>query len=161
MTRKVLIIIALLASFSLSTNAQPRNSRLSGEQLKQGLAEMRAYKHRMLVKELELTNEQEQKFFEIYDKMDEELLKTGRETRELERKTLQNEDATDTECATVARTLFEQKKKESEIELGYYDALAEILTPRQLLKLKSVERRIAMNLAKYHGRRDGKARNNQ
>ncbi len=151
MTRKLFIIIAILASFSLSTFAQ--RTRLSGEQLKQGLAEMRAYKHRLLIKELDLTKEQEQKFFDIYDKMDDELITTGLETRELERKTLENEKATDTECEAVARTLFEQKKKESDIELSYYDRLAEVLTPRQLLKLKSVERRIAMNLAKYHGRR--------
>lgn len=152
MNRKLIILLAIFAAFSLSLSAQQRKTRLSGEQLKQGLAEMRAYKHRLLVKELDLKEAQQQKFFDIYDKMDDDLMTAGRETRDLERKTLDNEKATDAECSAVSRALFEQKKKEGEIELNYYDKLAEVLTARQLLKLKSVERRIAMNLAKYHGR---------
>lgn len=152
MNRKLIILLAIFAAFSLSLSAQQRKTRLSGEQLKQGLAEMRAYKHRLLVKELDLKEAQQQKFFDIYDKMDDDLMTAGRETRDLERKTLDNEKATDDECSAVSRALFEQKKKEGEIELNYYDKLAEVLTARQLLKLKSVERRIAMNLAKYHGR---------
>ena len=151
MTKKLLILLAVLASFSFSLSAQPR-SRLSEEQLRQGLAQLRDYKHKTFVKELGLSSDQEQPFFEVYDKMDAELMAVGMETRELERKTMENARATDTECAAASRALFEQRKKEGEIELRYYDRIAEVLTPRQLLKLKSVERAVNMRLAKYHGR---------
>lgn len=156
MTRKLLFIIAILASFSFSLSAQHR-PRLSEEQIRQGLAKLRDYKHKTFVKELGLKSDQEQEFFEVYDKMDAELMEVGMETRELERKTLEDAKATDTECSAASRALFEQRKKEGEIELRYYERLAEVLTPRQLLKLKSVERAMNMRLAKYHGRHGKKA----
>lgn len=142
----------LLAALAIMTIGTVGAQRLSDDQVRQGLEEMRAFKHRMLVKELELAKEQEQPFFAIYDKMDDELMAQGVEMRELERKTLANADATDTECELVARALFEQKKKEGETELRYYDELSKVLKPRQLLKLKSAERKISMTLANYHGR---------
>lgn len=151
MTRRALIIIAILAA-ALTASAQ-RQPKLSEEQVQQGLAEIRNYKHRMFTKELDLKKEQEQKFFDVYDKMDDELFALGTEMRELERKTYADAQASDLECSTVARALFEQKKKEAEIELRYYDQFADVLTPRQLLKLKGAERKISMNLAKYHGRK--------
>jgi predicted transcriptional regulator len=84
--------------------------------------------------------------------MDRELMVIGNEVRDLERKTLADDKASDTECAATARALFEQKKRESDVELKYFDRLADVLTPRQLIKLKSAERKIAMQLANYHGR---------
>lgn len=155
MTRRHLIIaiIALAAVFgSVNISAQ----RLSDEELQKALTEMRNFKHRVFVKELQLAKDQQQKFFDVYDAMDKELMVIGNETRDLERKTLGDASASDTECATVARSLFEQRKRESEVELKYFDKLADVLTPRQLLKFKSVERKISMQLANYHGRQKSK-----
>lgn len=150
MLRKT-IIITLLAMFAIAVPAGAQ--KLSDEKRRQAFTEMRNYKHRMFTKELELQKDQEQEFFDIYDRMDDELMQMGIEMREMERKTLADEKASETELNTVSRALFEQKKKEAETELKYYDELAKVLTPRQLLKLKSTERKIAMTLAKYHGRR--------
>jgi Spy/CpxP family protein refolding chaperone len=155
MKRKHLIIaiIAIAALFG-STNVSAQ--RLSDEDLQKALTEMRNFKHRVFVKELQLTKDQQQKFFDVYDSMDKELMVIGNETRDLERKTLADASATDTECTSVARSLFEQRKRESEIELKYFEKFADVLTPRQLLKYKSVERKISMQLANYHGRQKSK-----
>jgi Spy/CpxP family protein refolding chaperone len=155
MKRKHLII----AIIALATAFGPANvaaQRLSDEDLQKALTEMRNFKHRVFVKELQLAKDQQQKFFDVYDSMDKELMIIGNETRDMERKTLADTNASDTECATVARSLFEQRKRESDIELKYFDKLADVLTPRQLLKFKSVERKIAMQLANYHGRQKSK-----
>ena len=157
MIRKALII----ATLALLVNVCPVTvgaQRLSDDQVRQALTEMREFKHRMLVKELGLQKDQEQKFFDIYDKMDDELMTMGAEMRELERKTLANESASDTECETVARALFEQKKKEADVELRYYEDMSKVLTPRQMLKLKSAERKISITLANYHGRQKHRPR---
>jgi Spy/CpxP family protein refolding chaperone len=151
MIRKHLIIalISLSAAFC-SLNAQAQ--RLSDDELQKALTEMRNFKHSVFTKELQLSKDQQQKFFDVYDAMDRELMVIGNEVRDLERKTIADEKATDTECAATARAQFEQKKRESEVELKYFDRLADVLTPRQLVKLKSAERKIAMQLANYHGR---------
>lgn len=151
------IIIAAVALILLgATDSTVSAQRLSDDQLRQGLAEMRNFKHKMLIRELELTKEQQDKFFDIYDQMDEELLKIGFETREMERKITKDTDATDTECKAAARTMFEQKKREGEVELKYFDRFAAVLTPQQLMKLKPADRKIAMRMAQYHGRKHGK-----
>jgi Spy/CpxP family protein refolding chaperone len=157
MIRKHLIIALLTIAATLaSVNASAQ--RLSDEDLQKALTEMRNFKHRVFVKELQLSKDQQQKFFDVYDAMDKELMVVGNEIRDLERKTLADANASDTECISTARTLFEQHKREGEIELKYFDKLADVLTPRQMLKFKSVERKISMQLANYHGRQKSQQR---
>jgi Spy/CpxP family protein refolding chaperone len=160
MKRKHLIIVLLTVVVSLG-GYKASAQRLSDEDLQKALTEMRNYKHSVFVKELQLSKDQQQKFFDVYDAMDKELMTIGNETRDLERKTIADEKASDTECTATARALFEQPKRESEIELKYFDKLADVLTPRQLLKLKSVERKIAMQLANYHGRQKSRRANDK
>lgn len=145
----LLLTAALIVSSTLPVAAR---KRLNDEERQRALTEMRNFKHTVLTRELDLRKDQQTKFFEIYDQMDDELFAIGEETRELERKTLNNAQASDTEINAASRALFEQKKREAEVELRYYDRMADVLTPRQLLKLKSAERRIAMTMAGYHGR---------
>jgi Spy/CpxP family protein refolding chaperone len=146
------LIIALLTLSAAFCSPCAQAQRLSDEDLQKALTEMRNFKHSVFTKELQLTKDQQQKFFDVYDAMDRELMVIGNEVRDLERKTLADDKASDTECAATARALFEQKKRESDVELKYFDRLADVLTPRQLIKLKSAERKIAMQLANYHGR---------
>ena len=94
--------------------------------------EMRKYKHQWLTKELE----------RIY-----------RETRNLESRTLRKDKSSDTECEAAARAVFEQKKNEAEIELQYFDKFKEILTPQQLLRLRSAERTFVQHVVNAHNRR--------
>lgn len=150
--RHTLTVLAAAISILFAAAPAAAQTRMTDEQLQKALTEVRNYKHRMLASELDLDKDTKDKFFEIYDAMDDELMAIGVETRDLERRTLQDENATDTECSAVARTLFEVKKRESEVELKYYDRLNQVLTPRQMLRLKGAERKINMRLAKYHGR---------
>jgi Spy/CpxP family protein refolding chaperone len=152
------LIIALLTIATALGSGSASAQRLSDEDLQKALTEMRNFKHRVFAKELQLSKDQQQKFFDVYDAMDKELMVVGNETRDLERKTLADANASDTECTATARSLFEQRKRESDIELKYFDKLADVLTPRQLLKYKSVERKISMQLANYHGRQKSQQR---
>lgn len=149
--RSINLIIALAIGLagSVSVSAQ---QKLSDDEVQRGLSELRNYKHRILVQELKIDKDAQQAFFDVYDSMDDELLEVATETREMERKALADTKASDTELEAVSRSLFEQKKRESDIELKYYDRLREVLTPRQLVALKSAERKISMTLANYHGR---------
>lgn len=65
-------------------------------------SEIRAYKHKLIAKELDLDNEQEKLFFPVYDKMDDQLQQIGAETRDLERNVLENVEASDTEVEAAA-----------------------------------------------------------
>ncbi len=48
--------------------------------------------------------------------------------------------------------LFEQKGKEAEIEMMYFEKFEKILTPRQLFKLRAAERHFTGRVLRHHGR---------
>lgn len=160
--RRILTVILLAVVACSVATAQKHNRKpLTTEQRQKALSEMRNFKHNMLTRELELSKDQQAKFFEFYDQMDDELMAINDETRELERKTLNDAEASDTELNATARAMYEQKQREAEVELKYFDKFADVLTPRQLVKLKGAERKTALRMASFHARsRNGKAKNN-
>lgn len=116
------------------------------------ISEIRSYKHEFISKELNLTREQENAFFPIYDEMEEQIEKLNNETRELERRVSEDENASDLELQNAARTIFELKRAEGQIEMTYFDKFSEILTPRQLVQLKPAERKFTQQLINSHRR---------
>lgn len=144
-------VLIILTALSMVMNASAQT--LTDGERQQGLEQLRAFKHKMFEKELSLTKEQKDKFFNVYDAMDDELMEIGNETRDAEKDINADASASDQELREKSRVLFEQKKREGEVELKYYDRLAEVLTPRQLAKVKGVERKITMSLARYHAQR--------
>lgn len=120
---------------------------------KEWFKELRQYKHSFLAKELELTKEQEAKFFPIYDEMDDALWKVNRETRGLERKIAKaNGKVSDLEYEKAAEAMFETKSKEGAIEKQYFAKLKSVLTPKQLFQLKRAERKFTDKLMKEHSK---------
>lgn len=120
------------------------------------LSEIREYKHEFLAKDLELTREQQREFFPLYDSMEDEVERINSETRALETKVNEDANASDIEIENASRTIFEQKRAEGQVEMTYFDKFKEILSPRQLLRLKNAERRFTQQLVKHHGRVRGK-----
>lgn len=140
-----IVILAILLSISQSSFAQNQPRNFGADAFK----ELRNYKHTFYKKALDLSRDQETQFFKVLDQMDEELFKIGEETRALERKTINDANASETEMESTARTIFEQKKKEGETELRYFDEFKNILSKRQLVMLKDVERRFNMEIIKH------------
>ena len=116
------------------------------------LSEIRDYKHEFIAKDLQLTAEQKRDFFPLYDEMEDEISRINSETRELETQVDENKDASDLEIENAARTVFEQNRAVGQVEMTYFDKFKEILTPRQLLRLKNAERTFTQQLVKHHGR---------
>jgi len=144
----VLFLFALLFVTSKAV-AQPRSTNPIATE---SFPRFEIYKHEMLAKALDLDKEKEKQFFEVYDEMDMRLMQISNETRDLERRVSADADASDTEIEAAAIAIYSQKEKEGKIELEYFDKFKEILTPRQLLRLKSAEREFTSNLVKQHHR---------
>ncbi|MCM1035913.1 MAG: hypothetical protein NC406_01130 [Bacteroides sp.] len=110
------------------------------------LGEMRTLKHDFIARELELDQEQKDRFFELYDSMEDDIANLNTETREAETRVASDSEATDLMIQNTARTVFEQKRAEGQIEMTYFDQFSQILTPRQLLQLKNAERKFTQQL---------------
>lgn len=155
-------IAAMLLALVLTTGlaaAQNKNRQINTEQRQKVLEDIREFKHNAFAQQLSLSNEQQEEFFKLYDQMDDELMAVNEETRKLERKVRNNDEAADAEVLAAARALYNQKKTEADIEQKYFEKFSDILTPRQMLNLRTVERWIATKIATFAGRIQG--RNNK
>ncbi len=114
--------------------------------------EIRNYKHDFLARDLDIPRDRQRSFFEHYDAMEDEIMQLNAETRELEGQVESNADATDVEIDAAISSIFNQKQKEAEIENRYLELFREDLTPRQILRLKSAERRFNQQLMRRHRR---------
>lgn len=132
---RTLLTAFLLISFIGSLSAQ-----IMDEDMDRYVNELRNYKHEFLTRELDLSREQQRNFFELYDAMEDQELQLNAETRELERNVINNSQATEVETEAAINAIWAQKQREAEMEAEYLGRFKEILTPAQLLKLKSAER---------------------
>lgn len=145
-----ILIVALVATAAcLGVGARPQQPLLDRDKV---MAELRPYQREFISRELDLTKDQERRFFPIYEEMNDRIDSLNEETRELERRTIDTPDASDTELEAAAQAVFDLKQKEGRIEAEYFEKFKEILTPRQLLKLKSAERKFAQYLMRHHRR---------
>ncbi|MDE5661842.1 MAG: hypothetical protein K2F91_00800 [Muribaculaceae bacterium] len=150
--RKIAAILTLGMLWVSAGMAAQNNAPLNDIDREKALCEMKAYKHDVLAKELDLTKEQQRDFFPIYDELDSKLLQINLETRELERRTEADAEASDTELEAAAAAIYAQKQKEGKLEMEYYDKFRELLTPRQLLRLRSAEKKFTRTLVRHHRR---------
>lgn len=151
--RLIILLIALaVVSPVCTTAASCPEERVERQQ--KWRTQLREYKHNMLAKALNLSAEQKNAFFPLYDEMDERLEALNNEARDIDRKLTGDDKLSEVALDAYSLRLFEQKKLESEIELEYYDKFKTILTSKQLALLKHAETEIVANLNKfYHKRR--------
>lgn len=160
--KRILFILALLLTVAAASAQQPQGERPQDKA--EWLQQMRSAKHTFLTRELGLTTQQQSRFFAVYDKMDDELNKVNADTRALERRIADAGEGTvsDLEYDVATEALFNQRAKESEIELRYLPEFREILNKEQLFKLKEAERRFSMNMMRRHHQiRQGEGRRNK
>lgn len=129
----------------------PLFGHADGKDRDEWFREMLELKHDYLAKELALTKEQQQKFFPVYDSMENETLRMFDQTRALEKRVRQKGDkATDAELLKATDAMYNVKTREAQIERKYYTQFRKLLSPRQLFKLKRAERHFQRQMVKEH-----------
>ncbi len=161
MKRISAILLSVLCALSAFNSAAQRQGKpLTDEDRQRIRSEIRNYKHEFLARELEMSREQQREFFPVYDEMDEAVDRINFETRELERKVSQKADASEVEIEAAARAVFSQKSAEGEVEKQYFDRFKQILSGKQLLKLRKAEKKFTQRLMRHHRRAAGAEKKN-
>lgn len=141
-------IVSLMACISLWAQPKPDGTQ---EDRRRWFREMTQYKHEFLSKELDLTKDQEAKFFPMYDKMEQETRDLNRQTRKMEKAVEEKGDkATDLEYEKAAEAMQELKGKENAVEMKYFAEFKTVLTKKQLFKLKQAERKFTHAIMTHH-----------
>lgn len=158
-------IVFFLACVAYVTAAVAQAPTPPDKDVDQWVKEVREYKHAFLAKELDLSREQQTKFFKVYDAMEDEVAALNNETRRMCKrvKDISEDDVTDLEYDMATDAMFNLKAKEAEIELRYLPDLKDVLNKKQLFGLKDAERKFTMVMMRRHhdlkAGRKAKARN--
>lgn len=101
--------------------------------------EIHEFKLKFLAQEMDLKEDQQKKFFDLYNQMTEEKVKLFKETKALERKLSDAANVSDAEYEKVSKSITAAKEKDAEIDKRYDEKFAQFLTPRQIYKMKEAE----------------------
>lgn len=149
----VLLVCSLYAV--VPSIAQDRSDR------DQWMNEIRQYRRVYFTKELGLSKEQQNKFFAIYDEMEEQISRIDEDTRVMERRIAEATDASDVEYEKATEAMYDAKVSQAELERNYMEKFKNVLDKKQLFELKSVERQFQRDMLKQHQRlRSRRAANN-
>ena len=145
-----ILVAIMMAQLSFTAIGQSNGDRSKREQW---FKEMKAKKQAFLVRELNLTTEQANQFFEIYNKMDEDLRAVNERTRALEKKAMDNANDSEADINAALEAVYSQRYQEWAIENEAKAKFEKILTKKQLLQLKRAESRFSRALMREHNNR--------
>lgn len=125
---------------------QPKGERA------QWMTEMRQYKRSYLAKELDLSREQQNKFCPLYEEMEDQVAKINDEARVMEQRVADIPNATDLEYEKASEAMYDAAVRSAQVEREYMDKFRQILTGKQLFRLKAAERQFNREMMKQHHR---------
>ena len=137
---KKYLILALLAILTFTSPLAAQNKH-RGKDRAEMKREIQEFKLKFLAQEMDLEESKHKQFFDLYTQLEEERQKVIRDTKALEKKLKNVEDATDAEYEAVSKAITSAKEKEAEIEKRYDEKFSQFLSPRQLFKMKSAEQK--------------------
>lgn len=145
-TLRLILVSLIVMTISVAhADCNPDNDRAKW------FDQLRQHKREYITKELDLTKEQQAKFFPVYEEMDTKLMQLNDEVRATERNLdKEGQAADDNDYLKASAMMFDLKSKEGAIEKQYYVKFKQILTPRQLFRLKKVERKFTRELMKKY-----------
>ncbi len=143
-----LYIIAALIVTALTAVAQTNNK----DQRTRWMNEVRTQKYEFIVKETDMTKEQQDEFLPIYKEMEKAIFTANQEARALELKVTNQTRTTEAEYAAAALMLARVKQREGDIEMEYYQKFERILSKKQLFQLKRAENKFTQYMLSHHRR---------
>jgi len=109
----------------------------------------RTEKISFLTTNLDLTPEEAQKFWPVYNQMEKEKSEAQMKRRELEHKLRdEGESLSDKKIIQLTRDFVGTMKEEGDIDIRYYEEFLKILPPKKVLKLYNAEGEFRMHMIK-------------
>lgn len=149
---KKYLILFLLAFFAMSPIVAQRKDgdRKSKHEM---MKELHEFKLKFLAQEMDLKEDQQTRFFEIYNQMSEERHKLFRETRQLEKKVKENKNASDADYQAVSAAITAAKEKDAALEKKYDEKFSTFLSQKQIFKMKAAEEKFREKMREMRQRK--------
>jgi hypothetical protein len=133
--KKILLVAFLMISFG--TMAQ-NNAQATQKARENAKAKLDAARIALITERLDLTPEQAQAFWPLYNEYAEERRQVQRQFRE-QRQEMDLENLTEEQQKQLLRQRMEQKQKQLNLENKYGERLLNVINARQMMALKKAE----------------------
>ncbi|MDE5773712.1 MAG: hypothetical protein K2H86_04570 [Muribaculaceae bacterium] len=150
MMKKYLLLLLLMVAGSAAVSAQCRK----GPDPKMW-KEIQEFKLKFLSQEMDLSKDQEQKFFDLYNEMSEKKKAIFDEMRTVQNSLDKNKNADDKDYEEASKKLDALRDKDVALNKEYDKKFEKILTKRQIYKMKAAEDKFRhkMQQMRYKGKR--------
>lgn len=142
--KRLLLIFSLIAFICFGSFARGGDRHGKGK-------EVLEFKMKYLAQELELNDEQQKKFFDLYQQRDAEFRQVFRDVKTAERKVkADGANATEADYSALNKVRTDAKSRLAEIEKAYDAKFATFLTKKQIVKMKECETEFRKKMREYH-----------
>ncbi|MDE6532976.1 MAG: periplasmic heavy metal sensor [Muribaculaceae bacterium] len=149
MIKKVFLIIILSVCGVMAVSAQGKD----GMDRKQMMKELQEFKMKFLAQEMELREDQQAKFFELYNEMSVKRRDCMRAAWRMERKVKKASDATEADYQAAAEAMNKAKSEDVAIEKSYDEKFSEFLSPKQIYKMKAAEQEFRNKMSEMRNKK--------
>ena len=101
--------------------------------------DVQEFKMKYLAQEMDLSEAQKKKFFELYEEMNQSKKECYQEAVVMERRLKENKEATDEDYQEVRNAFSQANTNWAEIEKQYDDKFSEFLSQKQIYEMKEAE----------------------
>jgi hypothetical protein len=156
--KQLIFIFAFIFSVSLGQNAAAQNRDKDSHSDR--WERYRSEKVAFLTEKLELTPAEAQKFWPVYNELEQKKWEAQKERREIERKIKDaEENMSEKEIIKLTRDFANGMQTESELIYTYNEKFLEVLPPHKVLKLYKAENEFRMHMIKKF--RDRRKKDNE
>lgn len=150
-----LLVMTLMLPVQLYGDECPSPEGKTKEQIFQ---EIQEFKLKYIAQEIDLKEDQQQEFFDLYNEMTRKRFAVLKEVRSLEKQVKNNKNASEEDYKAFTDALNKSKASEAAIEKEYDTKFSEFLTQKQIFKLKSAEEKFRKKMEEMRHNRHGKKR---
>lgn len=154
--KKLIPILIFVLAITTGISAVAQDNKQEREKArKERWEKFRQDKQDFFTRTMELTPEQAQQFFTLYDEMEKKRFEVAREVRREARELMKSENITDEQYKAAADRAAALAEKEVAIEKEYYKQFCNILTPRQQFLYHRCETEFQKEMINKHHRGGG------
>ena len=129
----VSLVVCFAGVFAMSADKK------DGKSHKQMFKEIQEFKMNFLAQEMDLSAEQKEKFFQLYDEMTHKRMACMRTARKLEKELKGKENPTEADYQAVTEAMAKAKAEDAKIEEAYFQKFPTFLSQKQIFKMKEAE----------------------
>ena len=133
---KRILLILILTICGITTVSAQGHDRKDREKM---MRELQEFKMKFMAQEMDLKEDQQGRFFELYNEMCEKRRACMHEAMKMERKVKKNKEATEADYQAAAEAMKKAKAEDLAIEKSFDEKFSQFLTPKQIYKMKDAE----------------------